>query len=265
MGIQWAGLLVQNFIVLLYFSNRIIFISCYIDPGIELMKCVDDGEDIDQCAFKTFDVMRTVMEVGVPELGIPVLEPVHLGVIDFKFYNLTVKFLDINMKGFKTFQLQKSRLNKDKRTWEVSALLPTMAASGTYQMYGTIPPNIDLGHSAGDQRFSADKVFVNCTLILNTNPTGDGVIVQDILINVDLEGINLEMECLFPRNGKCCPKKYLKSCNTILTKTILRFINTDGRRFVKDFQKEISEKVKYIIIDHLNNAISSVKAKYLVT
>ena len=71
-------------------------------------------------------------------------------------------------------------------------------------------------------RFSADKVFVNCTLILNTNPSGDGVLVQDILINVDLEGINLEMECLFPRNGKCCPKKYLKSCNTILTKTILR-------------------------------------------
>ena len=71
-------------------------------------------------------------------------------------------------------------------------------------------------------RFSADKVFVSCTLILNTNPSGDGVIVQDILINVDLEGINLEMECLFPRNGKCCPKKYLKSCNTILTKTILR-------------------------------------------
>ena len=71
-------------------------------------------------------------------------------------------------------------------------------------------------------RFSADKVFVNSTLILNTDPTGNGVIVQDILINVDLEGINLEMECLFPRNGKCCPKKYLKSCNTILTKTILR-------------------------------------------
>ena len=65
--------------------------------------------------FRTFDVMRTVMEVGVPELGIPVLEPVHLGVIDFKFYNLTVKFLDINMKGFKTFQLKKSSLNKSKR------------------------------------------------------------------------------------------------------------------------------------------------------
>ena len=55
------------------------------------------------------------MEVGVPELGIPVLEPVHLGIIDFKFYNLTVKFLDINMKGFKTFQLHTSSLDKHKR------------------------------------------------------------------------------------------------------------------------------------------------------
>ena len=55
------------------------------------------------------------MEVGVPEIGIPVLEPVSLGLIDFKFYNLTVQFLDIKMKGFKTFQLLESRLNKIKK------------------------------------------------------------------------------------------------------------------------------------------------------
>ena len=69
-------------------------------------------------------------------------------------------------------------------------------------------------------RFTADKVTVEATLALA--PKGDGVQVTDVKIGVDLEGIYLEMECLFPRNGKCCPKKYLKSCNTILTKTILR-------------------------------------------
>lgn len=69
-------------------------------------------------------------------------------------------------------------------------------------------------------RFTADKVSVDATLVLV--PKGDGVKVTDVKIGVDLEGIYLEMECLFPRNGKCCPKKYLKSCNTILTKTILR-------------------------------------------
>ena len=35
-----------------------------------------------------------------------------------------------------------------------------------------------------------------------------------------------------------------------------RFINTDGRRFVKDFQGVISEKVKYILMDHLNKYCS---------
>ena len=52
------------------------------------------------------------MEVGVPEMNIPVLEPVFLGLIDFKFYNLTVQFIDITMKGFKSFKLLDSHLNK---------------------------------------------------------------------------------------------------------------------------------------------------------
>ena len=65
--------------------------------------------------FRTFEIMRGLMEVGVPELGIPILEPVFLGLIDFKFYNLTVQFQNIKMKGFKTFQLKHSHLNKDKR------------------------------------------------------------------------------------------------------------------------------------------------------
>ena len=38
------------------------------------------------------------------------------------------------------------------RTWDVSALLPHMVASGTYKLFGKVPPNVDLGYSAGDQR-----------------------------------------------------------------------------------------------------------------
>ena len=95
-----------------------------------MMMCVDRNNDIDICAlrflneycrgklldllncYRTFEVMRDVMEVGVPELNIPVLEPVFLGLIDFKFYNLTVQFIDVSMKGFKTFKLLDSHMNK---------------------------------------------------------------------------------------------------------------------------------------------------------
>ena len=90
--------------------------------------------------------------MGVPEIGIPILEPAYIDLVDFKIYNLTIQFQDIKMKGFKTFQLLHSRLDRDRGTWDISAILPKMSASGYYKMFGTIPPNIDLGRSEGDQR-----------------------------------------------------------------------------------------------------------------
>ena len=62
--------------------------------------------------FRTFDQMKEVMEVGVPELGIPVLEPVTLDQVEFKFFNLTVQFIDLVVTGLKSSQLLNSNLNK---------------------------------------------------------------------------------------------------------------------------------------------------------
>ena len=52
--------------------------------------------------------------------------------------------------------------------------------------------------------------------------SGDKILVTDFDMKLDLEDINLELECLFPKNGKCCPRKHLKSCNASLTKVVLR-------------------------------------------
>ena len=103
--------------------------------------------------YRTFEVMRDVMEVGVPELNIPVLEPVFLGLIDFKFYNLTVQFIDVSMKGFKTFKLLDSHLNKtsgyDKimHTYRYIMALPykfrIQACGGCQQCYRKcLPPGL---------------------------------------------------------------------------------------------------------------------------
>ena len=62
--------------------------------------------------FRTFDQMKEVMEVGVPELGIPVLEPVTLDQVEFKFFNLTVQFIDLVVTGLKSSQLLTSNLSK---------------------------------------------------------------------------------------------------------------------------------------------------------
>eukprot|EP00092_Neocalanus_flemingeri_P083162 GFUD01104341.1.p2 GENE.GFUD01104341.1~~GFUD01104341.1.p2 ORF type:complete len:134 (-),score=37.96 GFUD01104341.1:141-542(-) len=131
-----------------------------------------------------------------------------------------------------------------------------------YRLFGTIPPNFDLGLSTGAERFSADSVDVTAKLTIG--PKGKKIEVTDLQLSLELDDINLELECLFPRNGACCPKKYLKSCNSILTKTVLRFINRDGKNFVKEFQPEISAKIGVILKDYFNKAIASVESQYLI-
>ena len=55
------------------------------------------------------------METGVPELDLPVLDPIRLEQINFKFYNLTTQFNQVDVFGFKNFKLLDSTIDKQKR------------------------------------------------------------------------------------------------------------------------------------------------------
>ena len=71
-------------------------------------------------------------------------------------------------------------------------------------------------------RLAGKKVDFTLDMRLGVREGGKIEITSSDL-NVELKDIHAELECLFPRRGKCCPRKYLKSCNTILAKTVLRW------------------------------------------
>ena len=66
---------------------------------------------------RTLETFRTLMETGVPELDVPPMDPIHIDRIDFRFFNLTIEFIDVYMRGFKNFTLEKSFVNKEER-WD---------------------------------------------------------------------------------------------------------------------------------------------------
>ena len=55
------------------------------------------------------------MEAGIPQLDLPPLDPINIPQIEFRFFNLTIEFINVFMKGFKNFKLEKSAVDKDKR------------------------------------------------------------------------------------------------------------------------------------------------------
>ena len=74
------------------------------------------------------------------------------------------------------------------------------------------------GVSSGEQGSKEERL---CGMVVGVREAGKIEITSSDL-NVELKDIHAELECLFPRRGKCCPRKYLKSCNTILAKTVRR-------------------------------------------
>ena len=71
--------------------------------------------------------------------------------------------------------------------------------------------------------FRLNAKNVDLTIEMKLGTRKDKIFVTDFDLRLDLDDIDLELECLFPNeNGKCCPRKYLKSCNAILAKVVLR-------------------------------------------
>jgi len=203
------------------------------------------------------------MNTGIPSIGLEPLDPLTVDAISFKFFDATVEFNDVVLKGFQKMIINYSKVDPVKRTWNIGLTLPTFKANGVYALYGTIPPNLDLERSSGDGRLSGENVDITLTMDLGVRDAGK-LEIKTFFMDLKLEDINAELECLFPRNGKCCPRKYLKSCSTVLAKTVLRFINNDGKNFIKNFQPEITRQIGPVLKNYMNTALRNVDASDVI-
>jgi len=232
------------------------------DPADDMVECLEGGQDLDSCTAQTLENFRANMETGLPELGLPPIDPMTIDEIGFKFFEVNAAFTNTKLRGFKDFKLESSKVDKQKRTWNVGLFLPKMKASGSYQLAGKFPPNLDLGSSTGEERLSASDVSLTAEMKLGTRPGGK-ILVEELDLIPDFNNIDLELDCLFPKEGKCCPKKFLKSCNPGLAKIVLKFIN-QKRNFVKNFQPGITKKMAGILKDYLNKALVNLDADNVI-
>ena len=52
---------------------------------------------------RTLENFKLTMETGIPELDMPPLDPINIDLIDFKFFNMTIEFVNIFMKEVRYF------------------------------------------------------------------------------------------------------------------------------------------------------------------
>lgn len=237
----------------------------FVDPGLELAKCVDEGNSLDSCTERAFEAIRPIMSTGIPELTPPVLpiDPMFVDKIEFQFVTVGVKFLDVNVRGLQHFEMKSTKVDKEDRTWRVEMSVPRLEIRGDYRMEGEFF-GVDLGLSQGPESFNATDVTLTATASLEDRAGKFHASKLDMQFN--FEKVRISLVCLFPdqETSSCCPDKWNQSCSPALAKTVHKFFNKDGQKFVQNFLPQISAQIGEIIRNLLNNALQNLESRYMI-
>ena len=65
--------------------------------------------------FRVFVKFTEYMETGLPHLGLKPMDPLNVPEVNFKFFDATVEFKDVALRGFKDSSVIYSEVNPETR------------------------------------------------------------------------------------------------------------------------------------------------------
>lgn len=255
--------MIPGYFVLLSF----IIVSSKGDPITELNQCLEKGQETKGDCLKILVLsLKDFMKTGIPEAGVAPLDPLKLDNVGFNLAGASIDFMNITLDGMSDHQVGGVSYNEASREMSLTLNVPKLNSAGRYSLTGKVL-NIDGLDSQGPYKNQYTGITTKASGKIVKR--GNNIEVGEMNIELDIDNINVHLECLFPKPGgpNCCEKdRKFKSCNPILAKTIHRTINTKTAggesSILKRFQKEITGKVADVVRGILNSALSSVDSKY---
>jgi len=240
------------------------------NPGDDLAACINDNGALNECLQLSVANMGDKYKRGVPELGLPSLDPMTMPMIEIEMGNNKVKMEDITSTGMSNINVTSVSYDKSTRLMSMEMIFRDTVMKGKYTVEV-------LGKSSGPYRSRLRNMVVNSVAELARKE--DGVEVKDLTMEIDIGNIKVQMECLFPNEDKCadpethpaetyekdccCEKNNgrgeVKSCNPLLAKTTHKAMNRQGdNSMMARFSPQITGSVGDIVKDYLNVAFGHI-------
>ena len=215
-----------------------------------LKDCLNEGKDLNTCLVEMAEKLRPFMKTGIPELNIPQTEPMVIEKIGFQLKSplgtVDTEFTKNSVAGLSDHEVRKVEADKQARTLAVEIFIPRAQATGLYHMAGTLGP-LELDETLPPAAYTSTFTGVLVSGVAKlAEQNGKLVIVGDPEVEVNVNGLNVQMDNLFggSANG--------------LAKVVLKFVNKESDKFVKDFQPEIAKQVASLIKGFFNSALKNI-------
>lgn len=216
----------------------------------QLRKCrVNDKVALNSCLAQTLEDLRPRLLTGIPELGLPALEPMQVENLVFRQGNgaVTIEstFTDVTITGLSRFNATLINADPISRVLRVGLLIPQLKINGKYNLNGQV--FILAINGNGPFRANLNGVNVNTLgrVDVERNPrTGaEQLRISGTNIDFTINSINIRLENLF--NG-----------DPILGETVNHFLNENSQEILRDIKPEISRQLSNLVQRVMNDALS---------
>jgi len=202
----------------------------------EIKTCVEEGNDFNQCLTQMVENIKSSSKTGIPDLGIPMIDPLYLESIEIDLNNESVDItLDLSenyVTGGSQLELIYIKVDKAQKTVSSKLRAPNFVATGKYVLTGTVE-GMEVAEVPAES-YSAE--FTNFTLNFTSfeyhrEENGEVIIDDDPDVTIDADGLNIKLENLFG------------GVDDNLAETMDQFLNQNMNKFLEVFQTQIAEFV----------------------
>ncbi|XKL66947.1 hypothetical protein PGB90_010367 [Kerria lacca] len=217
-----------------------------------IKQCKEDDPNLAECIIQAIDHLRPYLRNGIPEIGLPKIEPFKIDFLSLALtngpngYKITLR--DIDAFGASNFSINKIKLKNGNTPFEVRIKIPSLTLQAKYTSTGVlivIPAN-------GNGTFYADMGDVNVVakgMMSNFFKNDEEYLRLDKLdIDLNIKDVKMQVRKIFNNNR-------------ILIEATNLFLRTNGHEVLEVMMPQLRIKLVAIFTGIINRLLSNVPSR----
>lgn len=209
--------------------------------GQRVRQCYQkDNTKFPQCLQEFWTAVSPKLKTGIPELGIPVMDPMKIKNLHFNEQGSSVKadatFTNIVIVGASQVRASNVRVDKKTKTASVDLFFPHLNATGDYVIKGEIM----LLPIDGKGKFVLNLADVNAVATLHISQKGTGVTAEKITLDFNIKSLFVRLDGLLGGDS--------------VGEAVNAMLNENSQAILTDIKPAIVAKFQQVFLDMTKGA-----------
>ncbi|KAI9556806.1 hypothetical protein GHT06_016597 [Daphnia sinensis] len=166
--------------------------------GDSLKQCDSNNQAaLNSCLFKIVEDLRPFMPTGIPEINVPVLDPMFIQSINLVQGDFRSTFSQIQVRGMSKFITNSVTADPDAMTMKLRLSIPELRITGQYKTSGRIFVLAVEGTGTFWNILSNVTVDATSNLVLKGNPPNQNLQVANNALDLNVSKMRMRLNNLF--------------------------------------------------------------------